>query len=170
MYQNEKPLRESLAPTRSQSMPNLTKWPVLEKITKPEIQSSSDDDDEETYTQFEKQRMKRRKALPENLFKRSDLRVRSETDLTKIDRQATFDNAAYVECQELLARVADAYETTYSDVQLIRNSSDFLEDENELPHPAQRKVSLSLVLISSQCVLRKDSEIITANFLLESDW
>lgn len=71
--------------------------------------------------------MKRRKALVENLYKHSSLRVRSETDLTKIDREATFNCASLVERNELMERVVDAYHTTYSGTQSTNTtvSTDF---------------------------------------------
>lgn len=124
---------------RSQSAPNLTKWPVLEKRAKPEVQSSSEDE-EETRMQFEKQRMKRRKALSENLFKHSALRVHSDTDLTKIDKDATFSSASNIERNEFLARVADAYQTTYSGLPSTE-SSDYSDSDEEKPS-RNRKVSL----------------------------
>lgn len=122
---------------RSQSAPNFSKWPILEKISKPVTYSSSEDE-EETRMQFEKLRMRRRKALSENLYKHSALRVHSDTDLTKIDKNATFNNAGYVECNELMARVMDAYETTYSGVQSVTYSN-FTDNENE--QIANRKVT-----------------------------
>lgn len=143
MYQDEKSNRDALVLKRSQSAPALTEWPVLEKRAKAEARSSSADeeeeDEEETRLQFEKQRMKRRKALSENLFKHSALRVHSDTDLTKIDKDATFSNAADVERSELLARVADAYQTTYSGLPSTE-SSDVSDSEDENPSRRNRKV------------------------------
>lgn len=131
--------------TRSQSAPNLTEWPILVRKVKAEMQSSSEDE-EETRMQFEKQRMKRRKALSENLFKHNALRVHSDTDLTKIDKDATFSNVANVERNELLARVADAYQTTFSGVP-SSESSDYSDSDDEKPSRS-RKVSYMLLKVA----------------------
>lgn len=138
VYQDEKDSEVPVKPKRSQSMPNLTKWPVLEKVVTPVTHSSSEDE-EETRMQFEKQKMKRRKALSENLFKHSALRMHSETDLTRIDRDATFSNAAHVERKELLARMSDAFVTTYNLIQSPHTSEPTTENEDEESVP--KKVS-----------------------------
>lgn len=140
VYQDEKVSQIPAERRRSQSAPNLTEWPVLEKIPM-RIEYSSSEDEEETRMQFEKQRMTRRKALSENLFKHSALRMHSETDLTKIDRNATFNNAAYVERSELMARMSDAFKTTYNRMQLPRSSDSTTETDDE--EPGKRKVSSS---------------------------
>lgn len=137
MYQDEKPEAVLAQLNRSQSAPNLSKWPVLERIPKEVVQSSSEDE-EETRQQFEKLKYKRRRGLSENIFKYSALRVRSESDLIKIDKVATFNTASHVERKELLARVVDAFETTYS---MSTSSSSLLSSDDEEEKLPPKKVS-----------------------------
>lgn len=133
VYQNEQ--EEPYLPTerkRTQSAPNLSEWPILTKI--PTLSCSSSEDEEETKLMFEKQRMKRRKALSENLFKHQNLRTRSESDLIRIDRNATFNNLAYIERNELMTRVSDAFQKTFSQMKEAQNiDSTSREVENSLP-------------------------------------
>lgn len=139
MYQDEKPERTLEERSRSQSAPNLTKWPILEKIPR-KIEPTSSEDEEETRMQFEKYKLKRRKALSENLFKHSQLRVRSDSDLTKIDKAATFNTVSNIERGELLARVVDAFETTYS--RSTSSSSLHYSDDEYEEQPPQKKVNI----------------------------
>ncbi|XP_065202063.1 open rectifier potassium channel protein 1 isoform X2 [Planococcus citri] len=138
VYQDEQPQNTLEQRIRCRSAPNLSEWPVLVKTVKP-VEPSSSDDEQQTLAQFQKVRLRRRRALHENLFKHSQLRVRSESDLSKIDKAATFNNIFNVERTELLARVVDAFETTYS--RSTSSSSLNLSDEEEDKETPHRKIS-----------------------------
>lgn len=149
MYQDEQPEDTLALRSRSRSAPNLSEWPILVRIVKP-AEPSSSDDEQQTLAQFEKVRLRRRRALHENLFKHSQLRVRSESDLSKIDKAATFNNIFNVERTELLARVVDAFETTYS--RSTSSSSLDLSEDDENEEPPRKKVIDELIYVVGRCV------------------
>lgn len=86
----------------------MTEWPVLRKKA---VKESSSEDEEEVANSFKKQRLQRRRAYSENVMTPVITRIMSESDLSRIDRNATFGTAAVIEPGVLLARVVDALGT-----------------------------------------------------------
>ncbi|XP_054263747.1 open rectifier potassium channel protein 1 [Macrosteles quadrilineatus] len=100
---------------RIKSCPNLNEWPILVKREDLEDSSSEEDlTEEEMAANFKRIAMRRRRGHAENVMTPQVRKRRcSDTDLSRIDRKATFgDDSGTVEPKLLLAKVVDALGTS----------------------------------------------------------